>query len=78
MIEVHKHIRNVSVVRKDTNPIISEVAIGEQDPPGPPGDTGVVTAVAPVVYESATRTVSLNSDWSDPPDLVLLFENAII
>lgn len=40
--------------------------------------TGVVAAESPVVYTRETKTVSLNSDWSDPPDAVLLFENAII
>ncbi|HRC95281.1 MAG TPA: hypothetical protein PK317_00630 [Coprothermobacter proteolyticus] len=40
--------------------------------------TGVVSAEAPVVYTVATKTVSLNTDWSDPPDAVLLFENAIV
>jgi hypothetical protein len=40
--------------------------------------TGVVSAEEPVVYTRETKTVSLNADWSDPPDAVLLFENAIV
>lgn len=58
-------------------PVISGPA-GPKGDKGDTGDTGVVAGIDPVVYTPVAKTVSLTNEWTDPPDAVLLFENAIV
>lgn len=79
-----KQETDIDVYRQETVPVVSEHGIGEQGPQGPPGtpgapgETGVVAGIDPIVYIPETRTVSLDDEWLDPPDAILLFENAIL
>lgn len=57
----------VTVVHADAGPQ------GTSGPPGPAGPSGPQGPAGP-----AGSDASLPSDWSSPPDLVVLFENGLM
>lgn len=67
--------RDETAISIQTHPVtVSQQVTGLQGPAGP---AGIVTAEDPVTYTPATKTVGFSTAWTDPEDVVLIFENAL-